>query len=178
LPSKIQDELEGLVEYSKYWIYDDELKERIQDGALDSQLSIIRTVKESIAEHIASIMTDVDFCALKEYVKSYPEKIAWRDDILDDHIIEEYYLFVLEKEPEYNDDMAIYYLMRESFYEFPEMIRDCERVGGGSLCTISDYFIDEFKEILREGKIDPTKLTDERREKIEMQKSLIRFREK
>ncbi|MFW9862574.1 MAG: hypothetical protein ACFFEX_04640 [Candidatus Thorarchaeota archaeon] len=151
------------------------MKERIQDGALDSQLSIIRTVKKSIAEHIASIMTDVDFCILKEYAKSYPKKIAYSDDILDVHIIEEYYLFVLEKEPDYyDDDMAIHYLMRESFYYFPDMIRECDRYESGSLCTIKDYLIDEFKEILREGKIDPTRLTEERRLKIDEQKRLIR----
>lgn len=180
LPPKIQDELEGLVEYSRYWIYDDELKEQIQGGALGSQLSIIRAVKKSIAEHIASLMSDVDFCFLKEYVRSYPEKIAsGGPEILDYHIAEEYVLFVLEKDPDdydiqSDDEMALYYLMRNSFYEFPEMIRDCDYVSGGSICTIRDYFIDEFKEILREGKIDPTKLTDERRQKIEMQKRLIR----
>jgi hypothetical protein len=174
MPLKVQDELMQLLECSKYWIYDQKLKHRIHAESIKTQMDVIRTVKESIAEHIVSKMGDIDFCFLKEYVRAYPRLISYSEIELDSHIVDEYILFILEEDPESGDHHErLFHLKKDtSSSEFPQIIRRCEVD-----CTIKDFFIEEFRQIIEEGKIDPTKLTDERRQKIREQRAIIQSRE-
>jgi len=151
LPQHIQNDLEQLYELSGLWNYDDSLR-RFIDESKSSPIDIIRVIKKVIAENIATEMGPVAFRMLRQFVFAYPNMISLESIDIDEHIADEY-LLGQYIHPESDGAHEVLFHLKQSIMksDFPMEILEWDGYTG----TIKAFFLEEFKQIIEEGSIDP-----------------------
>ncbi|MHA1935162.1 MAG: hypothetical protein ACW97A_07750 [Candidatus Thorarchaeota archaeon] len=105
-----------------------------------------------IAEDIASKMGPVEFRMMIQFAVEYPKMISFESIDIDEHIADEY-LLDQYIHPESDGAHEVLFHLKQSIMksDFPMEILEWDGYTG----TIKATFIEEFKKIIEEGKIDP-----------------------